>query len=170
MPPSHAVSVLLDDELLTFNRVIGVVRRRNLPVEGLAVGPSGRAGVVRLTCFTQADEAGAERMLRQLEKTHGVHAAALFPAAEAVTRELALIKVTATDRHADVVGVASRFQARVIGDGAGTVILELGGSPEAIQSLVVALEPFGIIDIARSGVAVRGGGSPALSHPSEAVK
>ncbi len=72
MEASHAVSVLLDDELLAFNRAIGVVRRRNLPVSGITVSPTEQPGELRLAFVMQADEANAERLLRQLEKTHGV--------------------------------------------------------------------------------------------------
>ena len=80
MQASHAVSVLLDDNLVAFNRAIGVVRRRNLPVEGITVGPSGRPGVLRLAFFMQADDANAVRLLRQLEKAHGVREVAVTAA------------------------------------------------------------------------------------------
>ncbi len=79
MQASHGVAVLLDDDLLAFNRVIGVVRRRNLPVAGITVGPTERPGELRLAFFLQADDGSAERLLRQLEKTHGVHAVTLVP-------------------------------------------------------------------------------------------
>jgi acetolactate synthase small subunit len=75
MSSSHTVAVLLDEDLLTFNRVIGVVRRRNLPVAGITVGPSGRPGQLRLTFLVTTDDANAERLLRQLEKAHGVREA-----------------------------------------------------------------------------------------------
>src|SRR5215510_6721178 len=93
MSASHAVAVLLDDDLVTFNRVVGVVRRRNLPISGVSVGPSQMAGVSRLTFFTEADDAAADRLVRQLEKTFGVRAAAVYGADDAVVREVALIKV-----------------------------------------------------------------------------
>ena len=79
MQASHAVAVLLDDDLLVFNRVVGVVRRRNLPVGGLRVGAGDQAGVLRLSFFVQADEGNAERLLRQLEKAHGVRHVEVLP-------------------------------------------------------------------------------------------
>jgi acetolactate synthase regulatory subunit len=78
MQASHAVTVLLDDDLLTFNRVIGVVRRRNLPVAGLRIGPGEPTGL-RFSFFVQADDGNAERLLRQLEKVHGVRHVAVLP-------------------------------------------------------------------------------------------
>jgi acetolactate synthase small subunit len=79
MQASHAVVVMIDDDLLAFNRAIGVVRRRNLPVSDLTVGPSGQGGVLRLRFVMQADDANAERLLRQLEKAHGVHDVSVSP-------------------------------------------------------------------------------------------
>jgi acetolactate synthase small subunit len=79
MQASHAVRVMIDDDLLAFNRAIGVVRRRNLPVAEITVGPSGQPGVLRLRFVMQADDANAERLLRQLEKAHGVRGVEVFP-------------------------------------------------------------------------------------------
>jgi acetolactate synthase small subunit len=79
MQASHAVAVLLDDDLLALNRVIGVVRRRNLPVTGLRIGPGEPAGVLRFSCFVQTDDGNAERLLRQLEKAHGVRHVEVLP-------------------------------------------------------------------------------------------
>ncbi|HZQ59984.1 MAG TPA: hypothetical protein VFC24_01470 [Casimicrobiaceae bacterium] len=80
---SRSVIVLLDDDLLVFQRVIGVVRRRNLPVRGLRAEPSESPGAppggLRLSFFIQTDEATAERLLHQLAKAHGVRRAELAP-------------------------------------------------------------------------------------------
>jgi acetolactate synthase I/III small subunit len=175
MAPAHAISVLLDDDLLTFNRVIGVVRRRNVPIAHIAMGVSQAPGVSRLTFIMQADEASAERLLRQLQKSFGVRAAVMFPAEDAVTREIALIKVrtTAADRAA-VLAVVSQFEAAVVDEGAGACIVEIAGLAARTESCIRALERFGILEIARSGaVAMRGADgsspSPAPHNPSEAV-
>jgi len=172
MTPSHAVVVLLDDDILTVNRVIGVVRRRNLPIDGLSVGPGEGASVLRLTLLIQADAAAAERMLRQLEKTHGVRSVAVFPAAEAVTREVTLIKVrSAPNDGAALRAVVKQFGGAVADERQGGVIVEIGGARENTQALLAALEPFGIVEVARSGaVALRGAdASDSITHPSEAV-
>ena len=172
MTPSHAVSVVLDDDLLTFNRVVGVVRRRNLPIEGLSAGPGDAPGVLRLSMLVQTDPAGAERMLRQLEKTHGVRQAAVYPAAEAVAREVALIKVRVPSQDGAALRAAvSRCGATVVEESAGAVIVEIGGDREATRGLIEALQKFGIIEVARSGAVTLRGASPAgaTTHPSEAV-
>lgn len=166
------MSVLFDDEILTFNRVIGVVRRRNLPTTEFAVGPSERAGTLRLTFFVAADEATAERLLRQLEKTHGVRHAAVFAAAEAVAGEVALVKVSARpEQRAAVLAVLSQFHASLVDNGAEAVIAAVGCGRDA-AALLRALQEFGVLEFARSGAMLRStrAARPTLTHSApEAV-
>ena len=175
MALSHAISVLLDDDLLTFNRVIGVVRRRNVPIASIAAGATQVPGVSRLTFIMQADEASANRLVQQLRKSFGVREAVMFPAEDAVTREIALIKVRAfpADR-ADLLAVVTQFEAAVVDEGAGVCIVEIAGAATRTESCIRALDRFGILEIARSGaVAMLGAAgsspSPAPNHPSEVV-
>jgi acetolactate synthase small subunit len=73
---SHTVDVLLDDSLLTLNRAVGVLRRRNVAVQRLAVQPCGPppAGVSRMTFVLTADVATADRVVQQFHKIAGVRA------------------------------------------------------------------------------------------------
>jgi acetolactate synthase small subunit len=72
VPSAHTVAVLLDDALLTLNRAVGVLRRRNVAVEGLAVYPSGTAGLSRLTFVLKTDAVTADRVAQQFHKMIGV--------------------------------------------------------------------------------------------------
>ena len=175
MAQSHAISVLLDDDLLTFNRVIGVVRRRNVPIASIAAGASQVPGVSRLTFIVQADDASADRLVQQLRKSFGVREAAMFPADDAVTREIALIKVRTTPANrADLRAVVSEFGAAVVDEGAGACIVEIAGAAARTESCIQALERFGIVEIARSGAVAMLGAtgrspSPVPHNPSEVV-
>jgi ketol-acid reductoisomerase len=77
---THEVSVLLDDGLPTLNRAVGALRRRNVPVGRLAVGPSGTTGVARLTFVTPIDAAAVERVVQQFRKIIGVRDVLVTPA------------------------------------------------------------------------------------------
>ena len=74
MTTSHAVAVLLDDTLLTLNRAVGVLRRRNLAVERLTLRPCGPTGVSRMTFVLNTDAATADRVVQQFHKIVGVRA------------------------------------------------------------------------------------------------
>jgi acetolactate synthase I/III small subunit len=148
----QAVTVLLEDRLITFTRAVGLVRRRNMSVRSIAVGPTAAPGVSRLTIMINADEAAAARAVQHLDKVVGVRAAATFPAHDGVFREIALVKVrTHPDRSAQLLDVVQLYHATVVNDSADSIIIELTGSEAFVLSCIRALEPFEILEIARSG-------------------
>ncbi len=74
MTAEHTVDVLLGDTLLTLNRAVGVLRRRNLAVERLTLRPCGPTGVSRMTFVLNTDAATADRVVQQFHKIVGVRA------------------------------------------------------------------------------------------------
>ena len=152
MSEAQAVSVLLEDRLITLNRAVGLIRRRHLPVHSLAIGPTATPGISRLTIMMQSDNATAERAAQQLQKMVGVRAAITFPSLNGVARELALVKVRASaDRYAELLDVAQLYNAVVVDDAADGLILELTGSEAFVLSCLRALERFDVVEVARSG-------------------
>ena len=152
MTGQRAVTVLLEDRLITFTRAVGLLRRRNLPVRSIAVGPTVTPGVSRLTVMIQSDEATADRAVQHLQKVVGVREAAAFPTRDGVARELALVKVRASgDRYAELLDVIQLYHASVVDDQPEAVIVELTGSEAFVLSCIRALERFEILEVARSG-------------------
>jgi acetolactate synthase-1/3 small subunit len=166
---AYSICVGLEDEFLAFNRLVGVVRRRNLAIESLSIGAGPEAGVARVTIVVRADEGAVDRLVRQLRKVIGVRGAAAEPEASVASRELALIKVRTTGRYAEVLDAAGRFGATVLEEGRDEALLEVTGPGPMVLSLIRALEPFGVLDVARSGIVAvsRPGTAPAgvETHP-----
>ncbi|HEY3013349.1 MAG TPA: acetolactate synthase small subunit [Gemmatimonadales bacterium] len=166
MTSSQTVSVLLEDRLVTLNRAVGLIRRRNLPVRSLAIGPTGTPGLSRLTIMMHSDTATADRAVQQLQKMIGVRAALAFPSAEGVARELALVKVRAPrERYAELLDVVQLYNGSVIDDSPEAIIVELSGSEAFVLSCIRALERFDVIEVARSGTVALGAGA-CEAHPS----
>ena len=164
MTGARAVSVLLEDRLITFNRAVGLIRRRNLPVHSLAVGPTATPGLSRLTIMIHSDTATADRAVQHLQKVVGVRAAVAFPAGEGVVRELALVKVRAPhERYGELLDVVQLYNASVVDDSADAMIVELSGSEAFVLSCIRALERFGVVEVARSGTIALGSGNDIQS-------
>jgi acetolactate synthase I/III small subunit len=164
MTVTRAVSVLLEDRWITLNRAVGLIRRRNLPVRSLAVGPTATPGLSRLTIMIHSDTATADRAVQHLQKVVGVRAAVAFPAREAVVRELALVKVRAPhDRYGELLDVVQLYNASVVDDSADAMIVELSGSEAFVLSCIRALERFGVVEVARSGTVALGSGTDIQS-------
>jgi acetolactate synthase-1/3 small subunit len=160
---ARAVSVLLEDRWITLNRAVGLIRRRNLPVRSLAVGPTDTPGLSRLTIMLHSDTATAERAVQHLQKVVGVRAAVAFPAGEGVVRELALVKVRAPHERGELLDVVQLYHASVVDDSADTMIVELSGSEAFVLSCIRALERFGVVEVARSGTIALGSGNDIQS-------
>jgi acetolactate synthase-1/3 small subunit len=157
MSEAQAVSVLLEDRLITLNRAVGLIRRRNLPVRSLAIGPTGTPGLSRLTIMMQSDIATAERAVQHLQKMIGVRAAIAFPTLDSVARELALVKVRAPhQRYAELLDVVQLYNAVVLDDSNDGLIVELCGSEAFVLSCLRALERFEVVEVARSGTIALG--------------
>ncbi|HEV8456266.1 MAG TPA: acetolactate synthase small subunit [Gemmatimonadales bacterium] len=164
MTVARAVSVLLEDRWITLNRAVGLIRRRNLPVRSLAVGPTDTPGLSRLTIMLHSDTATADRAVQHLQKVVGVRAAMAFPAQEGVVRELALVKVRAPhERYGELLDVVQLYNASVVDDSADAMIVELSGSEAFVLSCIRALERFGVVEVARSGTIALGSGNDIQS-------
>ena len=152
MSAAHAVAVLLEDRLITFNRAVGLLRRRNLPVRSIAVGPTATPGVSRLTIMMHSDEATADRAVKHLQKMIGVREAIAFPARDGVARELALVKVRASaERYGELLDVVQLYHAAIVDDAPDAMIVELTGSEAFVLSGLRALERFEVVEVARTG-------------------
>jgi acetolactate synthase small subunit len=85
MTSAHTVAILLDDALVTLNRAVGVLRRRNVPVEGLALHPSGTAGVSRLMFVLKADAVTADQVAQQFHKMIGVRSVMVLAGEDSIS-------------------------------------------------------------------------------------
>ena len=164
MTVARAVSVLLEDRWITLNRAVGLIRRRNLPVRSLAVGPTATPGLSRLTIMLHSDTATADRAVQHLQKVVGVRAAVAFPAQDGVVRELALVKIRAPhERYGELLDVVQLYHASVVDDSPDAMIVELSGSEAFVLSCIRALERFGVVEVARSGTIALGSGNDIQS-------
>ena len=114
----------------------------------------------------QTDDAGADRMVKQLQKTYGVRGAELLRAADAVAREVALVRVHApAEVHQELTEVAELFKAELVDEGPDVFVLQVTGAAWFILSFIRALERFGIIEVARSGAVAVRSAAPAAPAP-----
>jgi acetolactate synthase I/III small subunit len=150
--PGWVLSVLLDDDLLAFNRAVGILRRRNLAVAGVTFGPSSRGGLARLTCVVVAEADAVERLANQLRKMSGAAEVVVAPEAGCTVREHVLVRVPHPGgRLRELLDLAALYDARVITETTAELVLEATGAPPTVGALIRALEPFDGRHVARSG-------------------
>jgi acetolactate synthase small subunit len=150
--PSWVVTALMPDDALALNRVIGIIRRRNLGIESLAIGASSRPGVLRVTCCMLADRSAIDRSANQIRKMVGVLEVSVTAETDCVMREHALIRVrTAPHSLASLLDTVALFQATVVEEGADQIVLEATATPPLLNSLLRSLAPHGVLEVSRGG-------------------
>jgi acetolactate synthase-1/3 small subunit len=134
------------------NRVASLFRRRGYNIVSLTVGQSEVAGLSRLTVVVGADDATAARLEANLWKLVDLVEVVELDADQAVERDLALIKVKASAAtRAQVVQAAQLFDARIVDVAPDALIVEITSTRDRVDGLRRVLEPFGIVEIVRTG-------------------
>ena len=145
--------VLVEDVPGVLDRVASLFRRRAYNIESLTVGHTDREGVSHITVVIDADDRTASLVEANLFKVASVLEVKDVSNLPSVVRDLALIKVRADHKNrAEILQVAEVFRARVVDVSPEALIFEITGSEDKINSLVDVLRPFGILELARTGV------------------
>jgi len=141
----HTVVALVVDEPGVLNRVASLFRRRNFNIESIAVGHSEISGVSRMTIVID----GANTAVEQVRKPVRVID---ITDERIVARELALIKVKATpSTRSEIIQIVDIFRAKIVDVASDSVVIEITGDEEKIDSLCHLLKGFGIKELARTG-------------------
>jgi acetolactate synthase-1/3 small subunit len=148
----HIYSLLVENKFGVLSRVSGLFARRGFNIYSLAVNPTEDDAVSRMTIVVDALAQPLEQVTKQLNKLIPIIKINEIGKGEGVERELVLItaKCDSTSR-AQISELASIFKAIIVEVGIDTIMLELSGTPESINAFTDLVEPFGIIELQRTG-------------------
>jgi acetolactate synthase-1/3 small subunit len=160
----HTLSVLVENRPGVLTRVAGLFARRAFNIHSLAVGPTEHEGISRMTVVVDVDELPLEQVTKQLNKLINVIKIVELEPAASVQREMLLVKVRADlQTRTHVLETVELFRARVIDVAPDAVTIEATGSPDKLEALLKVLEPFGIRELAQSGLVGIGRGSRSIT-------
>ena len=159
----HTLVALVADRPGVLNRVASLFRRRGFNIESIAVGHTEQAGVSRMTIVVDGPPATVEQVRKQLDKVIDVIKVSDITEESMVDRELALIKVKATsENRSEIIQIVDIFRANIVDVAADSLIIEVTGDEDKIDSLFKLLHGFGIKEMARTGrIALTRGASAA---------
>ncbi len=148
----HTMVALVADRPGVLNRVASLFRRRGFNIDSIAVGHTEQKGVSRMTIVVNGDEATIEQVRKQLDKVIDVIKLSDITESSIVDRELALIKVRSTpETRSEIMQIVDIFRAKIVDVAPDSVIIEVTGDTDKIDSLFNLLHNFGIKEMARSG-------------------
>lgn len=153
----------MEDKPGVLNRVAGLFRRRNFNIESLAVGHSETEGISRMTFVVDGNDRIMRQVQTQLYKLINVTEVRDVTHDPTVVREMALIKVSASNgNRAEVMQIVDIFRASIVDVAIDSLIIQVVGAEDRVESLIKLLRSFGIKEMVRTGrVAMVRGGSDA---------
>ncbi|MDQ0200529.1 acetolactate synthase small subunit [Neobacillus ginsengisoli] len=136
------------------NRVTSLLQRRQFNIESISVGQTETEGISKMTLVIDVeDEQRLEQVTKQLHKQIDVLKVSDITDKAIVARELALIKVASTSQlRSEINGIIDPFRALVIDVSKDSLAVQITGRPEKIDALIELLRPYGIKEIARTGL------------------
>ena len=161
----HTLSVLVEDKPGVLARVASLFSRRGYNIDSLAVGPTESPAVSRMTIVVDVEGFPLEQVTKQLNKLVEVIKIVELEDAQAVNRELLLVKVKAdVATRGQVLDAVQLFRAKVVDVSPDALTIEATGNAGKLGDFLAILEPFGIRELVQSGMVAIGRGPRSISE------
>jgi acetolactate synthase-1/3 small subunit len=153
----HTISVLVENKFGVLARVAGMISGRGFNIDSLNVAPTHDASLSRITIVLKGDDAALDLCTSQLRKLVNVVEVMDFKEGQGVARELVLVKVRADAKtRPEILQIREIFRAKIVNLTHDNLIVEVTGDEEKVNAFLALLEPYGILELARTGaLAVR---------------
>lgn len=159
----HVISVLVANHSGVLSRVAGLFSRRGFNIDSLTVGETSDPEVSRMTIVVTADDLILDQIKKQLNKLVDVKKVLELKDDSSVSREIALVKVSASNKNrASIVEIVDIFRASIVDVCKGSLTIEITGGPSKVDAFVELIEEFEIIELVRTGLTALSRGEKGL--------
>ena len=146
------LAVYVDNKAGVLTRVTAMFTRRGFNIDALTVGETDIPEYSRITISMSGDEYVRAQLINQLKKLYVVKKVEVLDD-EPIKRELMLIKVqNKAENRSDIMTAVDVFRASVIDYSPESMCVEVTGSPSKIDAFVKLMQPFGILEMCRTGI------------------
>jgi acetolactate synthase-1/3 small subunit len=148
----HTISILVENKFGVLARIAGMFSGRGFNIETLNVGPMTDSKLSRITATIVGDTDNLDQAIKQVDKLINVLEVTNFADGQATERELVMLKVTASaGQRSELMQVCDIFRAKIIDVAPGSVNIEMTGNGNKVSAFLNLIEPYGIIEMARTG-------------------
>ncbi len=145
-------SVLVENRSGVLCKVAGLFSRRMFNIDSLAVGETEDKNVSCMTIVSTGSERTLEQIEKQLNKKLDVIKVKTFHEDTGVCRELVLLKVKYNKKtRGEILEISQSMKADIVNMSKTYMLLQLTDTPERVQLLISMLQPYGIVEVARTG-------------------
>ena len=151
----HTISVLVDNKFGVLARVAGLFSGRGYNIDSLNVAEAEDPSMSRMTIVARGDDRILEQINKQLNKLIDVIKVSDMTQEKHVERELALIKVAAPAKNrSEIIQIANIFRANIVDVSQEMLVVAITGDEGKITAMINMLNPYGVKEIARSGMVI----------------
>jgi acetolactate synthase-1/3 small subunit len=162
----HTLVALVEDKPGVLNRVANLFRRRGFNIDSITVGHSEKPDISRMTIVVDGSSTSVEQVRKQLDKLIETVKVQDITNEGIVVREMALIKVKATSTtRSEIMQIVDIFRANIVDVSTESLIIEVTGDEEKLDSLLNLLRTFEIKEVVRTGRIAMTRGSTTTSEP-----
>ena len=156
------IAVYVDNKYGVLTRVTSMFTRRGFNIDALTVGETENPNYSRITITLDGDDYMRQMLINQMKKLYNVKKVEVLDDSP-ITRELMLIKIK-NDREtrSDVLDATNVYRAKVIDYTATELCIELTGDPSKIDAFIKLMEPYGILEMCRTGIVALERGAETL--------
>ena len=159
----YVLSVLVENNPGVLSRVSGLFSRRGYNIDSLSVRETEEPTVSRMTIVVRGDSYILSQVKKQLNKLIDVIKVVELETNHSVFRELALIKIKAGPTDRVFIGETSDiFRAKIVDVSEEALTIEITGDEGKISAFIELMEPYGIKEIARTGLTALERGNKAI--------
>ena len=164
MESKHIIGLLVHNHPGVLLRVTSLISRRGFNIDSLTVSPAGIEGFSRMTIRIN-DDSQVEQFNNQMMKIVDVKKAVPLPEKSSDASELDLVKVSCNETNKnDIIAVTSLYHASVVNIGENSLTFRASGTPSQLDMLIRELSVYGILEMARTGIAALETGDKCLSE------
>jgi acetolactate synthase-1/3 small subunit len=149
----HTISVLVENHFGAFDRVATLFSGKGFNLRSISIGETEAPEVSRMTIVTEGDNRILEQVIKQLDRLIDTLKVVDLTTVIHVARELALIKVSLdTATMEQIKNITDIFRGNIVDITNNSITIEITGPPDKIDATVNVLMPYGVIEMARSGI------------------
>jgi len=149
----HVISALVINEPGVLAGVAGMFSARGFNIDSLVVGRTEDPKLSRMTIVVNADDVTLDQVRKQLAKLVATVNVRDFAGSAYIERDLALVTVNCNaEKRREVVEIVELFRGKVVDVAPESIMIELAGTEDKIEAFVDLMKPYGIEQLARTGV------------------
>jgi acetolactate synthase I/III small subunit len=167
-PDQHTITLLVENKPGVLARCVGLFARRGYNIESLAVSITDDPTLSRMTVVVSGDETTLDQIEKQLDKLVDVIHVVDYTKVPSLHRELAFLKVKAEDvnQRAEIKQYAEIFRGQIVDVSEQSLTIEVTGDTDKIDALERLLDPYGILEMVRTGQITIARGLATAANPN----